>query len=153
MHATNTRRRKAAALVLTGLMALAASGASAKGRHGGHHGLRGLEKRIEALELEPAVRDEIGAILDAAREDKRALRDGMREAHEALKALLEQETPDEAAVMAQADAIGALHADAHKQRLSVLLQIRPLLTPEQREELREHREHKWREGPGKRSLR
>ena len=52
-----------------------------------------------------------------------------------MRALLSQEVPDEAAVMRQADAIGALELAARKQRLQVMLRIRALLTPAQRQEL------------------
>jgi Spy/CpxP family protein refolding chaperone len=48
---------------------------------------------------------------------------------------LEHENPDEAAVMAQADAIGALKTEAQKHRLRTMLQVRALLTPEQRTKL------------------
>jgi hypothetical protein len=52
-----------------------------------------------------------------------------------MRALLSQEGPNEAAVMQQADAIGALELAARKQRLQVMLRIRALLTPAQRQEL------------------
>jgi Spy/CpxP family protein refolding chaperone len=48
---------------------------------------------------------------------------------------LEQEDPDEAAVMEQAEAIGALRTESRKQGLRTLLDVRALLTPEQRDDL------------------
>jgi hypothetical protein len=52
-----------------------------------------------------------------------------------MRALLSQEEPNEAAVMQQADTIGALELAALKQLLHVMLRIRALLTPAQRQEL------------------
>jgi hypothetical protein len=52
-----------------------------------------------------------------------------------MRTLLSQEVPNEAAVMQQADAIGALELAILKQRLQVMLRIRALLTPAQRQEL------------------
>jgi Spy/CpxP family protein refolding chaperone len=52
-----------------------------------------------------------------------------------MRALLSQELPDEAAVMQQADAIGALELAERKNRLQAILQIRAVLTPAQRQEL------------------
>ena len=43
--------------------------------------------------------------------------------------------PDEAAVMQHADAIGQAETEMHKHRLATMLEIRALLTPEQRQEL------------------
>jgi Spy/CpxP family protein refolding chaperone len=52
-----------------------------------------------------------------------------------MRRLLGQDRPDEAAVMQQAERIGALEIELHKQRLRTMLRIRALLTPEQRREL------------------
>jgi hypothetical protein len=52
-----------------------------------------------------------------------------------MRTLLSQEVPNAAAVMQQADAIGALELAILKQRLQVMLRIRALLTPAQRQEL------------------
>jgi len=55
--------------------------------------------------------------------------------HEGMKALLDRATPDESAVMKQADAIGVAETELYKQHLDTMLEIRALLTPEQREKL------------------
>jgi Spy/CpxP family protein refolding chaperone len=147
-------RRTLVVLLLMGLVALPALTAAARGRHGGSYGLRGLERGVERLELTDEVRAQVDAIFEQARPDERELRGRMRDAHEQMRALLEQDAPDEQAVFAQADALGQLHAEAHKLKLRTLLQIRPLLTEEQRAELRTH---KRKQGPqdrrGERSLR
>jgi Spy/CpxP family protein refolding chaperone len=54
----------------------------------------------------------------------------IRQAHEALRALLEQDQPDADAAMAQADNLGALETERRKADLKALLQVRALLGPE-----------------------
>ena len=116
-------------------LATALAGPAMARSGGGSPDLRRLEHRVEKLDLDGAVRDQAFAILDAAREEDRALRDGLREAHEQLRSLLEGDAPDFAAVEAQVDAIGVLRTRAHKHSLRTALQVGALLTSEQREEL------------------
>jgi hypothetical protein len=64
-----------------------------------------------------------------------------------MKVLLAQGTPNESAVMQQVDSIGALETEMHKHRLGTMLEIRALLTPEQREEmaqLRDESRGRWK---------
>ena len=82
----------------------------------------------------------------AARAEGRALHGQLREAREVLHTLLTADAPDEAVVMQQADVIGGLETALMKHRLRSMLQIRALLTPEQRAELESIRE----EGPFRR---
>jgi Spy/CpxP family protein refolding chaperone len=49
---------------------------------------------------------------------------------------LQQDRPDETAVLAQAEVIGELETEHRKQTLQTLLAIQSLLTPEQRASLR-----------------
>ena len=69
---------------------------------------------------------------------------------DAMRALLSQPVPDSRAVMAQADAIGAIETALHKNRLQAIMEIRALLTPEQRTQLLQIRdeEHARREREG-----
>jgi Spy/CpxP family protein refolding chaperone len=96
-----------------------------------------FEKFIEELGLEKKTLTEVKKILDASRATRKEMFDKLREAHEHMRALLEQEKPDESAVMAQADAIGALETESRKQQLRTMLQVQALLTPEQRAKLLE----------------
>jgi Spy/CpxP family protein refolding chaperone len=118
-------------------MALAAP-AVARPR-GGPPDLGRLEHKLEKLDLDTAVRERAWTILDAARDEERALRTQLRDAHEQLRALLEADAPDLEAVEAQADALGALRTQAHKLTLRTRLEVGALLTPEQREQLAERR--------------
>ena len=54
-----------------------------------------------------------------------------------MRSLLEQETPDEAAVMSLADRIGAIRTEGRKSMLRALLAVRADLTPAQRQKLNE----------------
>ena len=68
--------------------------------------------------------------------------------HEELRELLSADSPDESAIMAKADEIGAVKTSLKKHHLRTMLQIRSQLTPEQREklvELHEERRERWKE--------
>ena len=58
-------------------------------------------------------------------------------ARDELHALLREDAPDPDAVMSQAEKVGAAETALHKQRLRTLLEVRTLLTPEQRAKLSE----------------
>jgi Spy/CpxP family protein refolding chaperone len=94
-----------------------------------------IEEHAEQLGLDEATLEAIGKIVDEARAEGRELRGELRSAHGEMRALLSQDEPDEAAVMKQAETIGELETELQKHRLRSVLQIRALLTPEQREEL------------------
>jgi len=96
-----------------------------------------LERLVETLGLDEKTQTEVNQILDASNAEYQELRRKLREADERMRALLEQEKPDEAAVMAQADTIGTLETEARKQRLRTMLRVRSFLTPEQRAKLLE----------------
>ncbi len=127
------RSRLIPILVIAGAMAL--GGAPAQARRDGPPPDERLEAHLAEIDLTPAQRDEVGAILDAGREERQALRERKRETIKQMHALLEQDPPDEAAVMLQAERIGAIKIEAHKVMLRTLLQIRGQLSPEQRRQL------------------
>lgn len=126
------RRLALGLLVIGGLAIAAAAGAKPGGGRGHGHGLKGLEHSLERLELAPGVESSVSAILDAARADHEALRSEIREAKEQMWSLMAQDAPDEAAVLAQAETVGALMTEARKARILTMLQVRAQLTPEQR---------------------
>ncbi len=94
-----------------------------------------IERNAERLGLEPEVQAAIRRIVQESRAQAEVLHQQTRDAHEAMRALLSQDRPDEAAVMRQAEMLGALELDQRKIRLRSILAIRELLTPEQRAEL------------------
>jgi Spy/CpxP family protein refolding chaperone len=142
--------------------AVAVGAASAKPPGPGRPGPGGpgpehlIEENADRLGIDDDTRDAIRKIAEASRERSDALSERLHAAHEEMRHLLDADEPDEDAVMAQAEAIGALHVDKHKNRLRALLEIRALLTPEQRQELVKLREemgpppwhrHRMRPGP------
>jgi len=113
---------------------------------GGPPGPEGLiEEHADRLSLDDEARAAIQAIVDASHERAAELHEDHREARRALRDLLSEGSPDEAAVMQQAELLGAIETETTKHRLRTLLRIRALLTPEQREEMmairQEHRGH------------
>lgn len=108
-----------------------------------------LEKHLDELGLDAAQMEKVRAILDAAKDQRRAMHKQLRAAFDQMHTLLEQDPPDEAAVMRQAEVIGQLKTEGHKAMLHTLLQVRAELTPEQRKKLMEMkgRHPRWRHHP------
>ena len=134
------------------LFAALALAASAFAWPGGGHGPgkgRGffLQRQLEKLELPAETRTKVDAVFAESRTSQEKLHEQIRAAHDSMRALLDQDSVDEAAVMAQADSIGALMTQARKQDLKTLIQVRSLLTPEQRasldQQMEQGREH-WK---------
>lgn len=137
--------------LLAMVLALLWAGTSAaEPRHrGGHHGPspgRFLEENADRLGFDQATREAIHEIVEASRESAEDLRKELGEERRALHELLSEEEPNEKKVMKQADIMGELETERHKHRLSSMIKIRALLTPEQRAELsglREESREEW----------
>ena len=136
-----------AATILVGLTLAGTSaarppmgGPGGPGGPGGHDPGRLIDEHAEELGLDDETREAIQRIVDDSREEARGFHDELRGLHDAMRTLLSQDEPDEAAVMQQAETIGKVETEMHKHRLSTLLAIRALLTPEQRAELTRMRE-------------
>ena len=120
------------------------------GRHG-HAPEARLQHDLDRLGLSSDQLQQVQAILDAAKVQREQTHAQLRAAFDAMHTLLEQDTPDEAAVMAQADKIATLKTAAEKNMLHTLLAVRAQLTPEQRQKLKDMHEHDappWRGHPG-----
>jgi Spy/CpxP family protein refolding chaperone len=143
------RIRKLQTLSLSLFVALAlATSAAARPGHGPGKGFF-LQRQIEKLELPAETRTQVDAVLAESRTRQEALHQQIRAAHESMRSLLDQGSVDEAAVMAQADTLGSLMTEARKDDLKTLIQVRSLLTPEQRaalDEQMEKRREDWRGG-------
>jgi Spy/CpxP family protein refolding chaperone len=130
-----TRRGATAALLLAGLaLAFPAHARRDRGDWGGSGGW--IERHAEELGLDEAKLAEIRAILDASRAQADGIHDEHRAARKAMHDLLDQDEPDRAAVMKQAEVLGEIEVRKHKHRLETMLKIREMLTPEQRAQLR-----------------
>ncbi|MGH0038391.1 MAG: Spy/CpxP family protein refolding chaperone [Myxococcota bacterium] len=137
-----TRTLSAVAVAALTLMAVTGVTQTAFARGGGDcggpgRGPEGLEHALDRLDLDDATREAIDQRLDEARQTRRELRRAMGTAHDTLHELMEADAPDQEAVMAQADILAALHTQAQKARIQVMLDVKSLLSAEQQEELRE----------------
>ncbi len=102
-----------------------------------------LERNAERLGLDADTLARVRTIVAASRPEHDRLADEVHALRLEMRALLSGDAPDRDAVMGLADRIGAAETALDKHRLATLLQIRMLLTPEQRRELvRIHDEHR-----------
>ena len=105
------------------------------GRHGPQPIEKVLERHADALGLDAATRTKIRAIAAEAREDEAPLDEERRVLHEEMRQLLDGESPKLEDVMQAADRIGAAETELKKRQLRTMLEVRALLTPEQRAKL------------------
>ncbi len=94
-----------------------------------------LERHAGELGLDADTRAAIREIATKARQDERPASDQLRALHEQLRKLLGGDSPKLDDVMQWADRIGAAETELKKSRLRTMLEIRTLLTPEQRQKL------------------
>jgi Spy/CpxP family protein refolding chaperone len=142
------------ALLVSPAFAGPGGGPGGMGGPGGGPGMQGrLEQELGKLGLSDAQNQKVQAILAGAKPQREEMRGQMRQAFQDMRALLDQDAPDQAAVLAQADRIGQIQTQAHKDMLTTLLAVRAELTPAQRtqlrESMREHmqgRWHRWHHG-------
>ncbi|MGD2062674.1 MAG: Spy/CpxP family protein refolding chaperone [Nitrospirota bacterium] len=100
---------------------------------------RFFAEHADELGIDQATLDQIRAIVDQSRAEGHTLYDQVRRERRTMRDLLDEESPDEAAVMAQADVVGDAMTALKKHHLATMLKIRALLTPEQRAALAEIR--------------
>jgi Spy/CpxP family protein refolding chaperone len=143
----NVRRWRIVALACALAATLTARAAAGPPDGGpGHRGPHGpppveiLGAEAERLGLDQDTRTHIRAIVEESRAEADALRRQTGEAREEMRRLLSSPEVEESAVMKQAETVGALELEEHKNWLRAMLRIRALLTPEQRQKLIELRE-------------
>lgn len=103
-----------------------------------------IERNAKRLGLSDATVRQMRSVVEMSRTENEKLRKKVEGEQGLLRKMLEQDTPDETAVMAQADKIGTLVTEQRKNQLRAVLKIRGMLTPEQRAELGKMR----KDGPG-----
>ena len=140
-------------LVLTGIAALTAAPVLAQGPAPGaapeppdpmvrvrhverFRGGRG-EMMMRELNLTKEQSDKIADLRD--RQARRAidLRAQIQTAQLDLRKLMRADTPDKAAIGRQIDKLSGLRAELQKSRIGTMLDVRAILTPEQREKMRD----------------
>jgi Spy/CpxP family protein refolding chaperone len=112
-----------------------------------------IGEHADELGLDEGTRTQIEEIVLRSRREAEKLRRAHHQAGRTLRQLLELDEPDEASVMQQADVVGSLESQRLKQRIGSMLEIRALLTPEQRRRLVEIREADGGDRPGRRERR
>jgi Spy/CpxP family protein refolding chaperone len=135
--------RRAAALLCAAASLVAAIGlaSAAQARPPENRPVGGLIARHAArLGLEGDALRAVQAVVEASGGHHAELLQKLDAARSAMRELLSVPVPDPDAVMAQAEAIGAVETELHKNRLTAILEIRALLSPEQRGELLKIRE-------------
>jgi Spy/CpxP family protein refolding chaperone len=123
-------------------------GGGPPGPHGPPPFERVLERHADELGLDADTRAAIRAIAARARKDERPASEEVRALQDQMRALLDADSPKLDDVMQWADRIGAAETELRKRRLRTMLEIRALLSPEQRKKLVEIFEQRrgWRKG-------
>lgn len=135
MQHSSTLATALALVALTGMLSLTTSSWARSPRQGADRMTR-LEEKIDALNLDDATRTTVDQAMNEGRLAQEERRSQLHKAHRDLRAMLQQDSPDETEVLEQAEAIGKLETEHRKQTLRTLLTIQSLLTPEQRASLR-----------------
>ena len=91
-----------------------------------------IEGNPEKLGLDEATVAAVKKLADESREQEKKVLEATGAAWTRMRELLDQELPDEAALLEQAALISRASSEAHKRRLQTTLRVRSLLTPEQR---------------------
>ena len=119
---------------------------------GGPHLERFLEHAASWLDLTEEQEAQIQAIVEAARPGMEALREQTQSQRQAFHESFDPAAFDEAAVRAFAAQQSVLHTEMMVQGMTTWSQVYQVLTPEQREQLDEHRQ-RMQDRHGKRGRR
>ncbi len=96
-----------------------------------------ISRHARELGIDAATIEEIRALGEQHRAEREVIAKELRQQKRALRTLLESERPSEPEAIALARKIGTLETDLSVARLSAMMQIHALLTPEQNAALRE----------------
>jgi Spy/CpxP family protein refolding chaperone len=94
---------------------------------------------VARLNLSQAQKDQVKAFRDGQRKDVQAVRERMRAAHRQLREAMQADAPDESAVRTASAAVAAAQADHLALRAQAKGQLMQVLTPEQRQQMKEAR--------------
>ena len=95
---------------------------------------------VAGLNLTQEQRDRIKGLREAQAGDLRAVREKMRGARQQLREAMRADVPDEAAVRAAAEALGAVQADLAVLQARARAEFLKVLTPEQQARLKAARD-------------
>ena len=99
-------------------------------------GLRLLKEHSKELGISDATLDQIKELARKGRDSRGALDDRLDDARDKMRDLMQSDSPDRAKVMAAIDEAGRAEIALRQHDVEVLLQIRALLTPAQREAMK-----------------
>jgi Spy/CpxP family protein refolding chaperone len=103
--------------------------------------VRLVERNAERLELDEKVIAAVQELATQASAGEEKLSGQVRDERLKLRDLLNEELPEEAALLKQLGVVNRLSADLQKEQLQTTLRLRELLTPEQRKQLMELRKN------------
>jgi Spy/CpxP family protein refolding chaperone len=109
----------------------------------GGPGRGGMLGALRALDLSDAQRKQVQDLGERHQRSAIQSRADLQTARLDLRKLMRADTPNRRAIETQIDRIAGLRAGLEKDRTGMLLDVRALLTPEQRKQL-----ESWREGRG-----
>lgn len=123
------------------------------GMHGGHGGPGGgggwrrggamfLQHQLEKVGLTAEQKTRIDAIIATSGKGDEAGLATMQAESTKLHEMLEQDKPDQKAILEQVERIGKLKTESQKNMIRTLLAVRAELTPEQRTKLKELRKER-----------
>ncbi|MCH2172683.1 periplasmic heavy metal sensor [Myxococcota bacterium] len=102
----------------------------------------GPDLLVFELDLDAETEAAIERLFEENREEQSARHQELRDARHNLGELLDGEEVDATEIFAQVDQIAALALEARKHGMRTMLDVRALLTPEQRLELKQLREER-----------
>lgn len=112
-------------------------------------GLRLLKEHAKELGISEATLTQIKELARKGRDSRAPLDDRLEDARDKVQELMQSDNPDRAKVMAAIDEAGRAEVALRQHDVDVLLQIRALLTPAQRESMKKlMREERGGRGDG-----
>lgn len=99
-------------------------------------GLRLLKEHAKELGISEATLNQIKELARKGRDSRGALDDRLDDARDKMRDLMQSDSPDRAKVMAAIEEAGRAEIALRQHDVEVLLQIRALLTPAQREAMK-----------------
>ncbi len=111
-------------------------------------GLRLLKEHAKELGISEATLNQIKELARKGRDSRAPLDDKLEDARDKMRDLMQSDSPDRSKVMAAIDEAGRAEVALRQHDVDVLLQIRALLTPAQREAMKKlMREERGGRGP------
>jgi Spy/CpxP family protein refolding chaperone len=99
-------------------------------------GLRLLKEHAKELGISDATLNQIKELARKGRDSRAPLDDKLEDARDKMRDLMQSDSPDRSKVMAAIDEAGRAEVALRQHDVDVLLQIRALLTPAQREAMK-----------------